>query len=161
MVFFLSQSCLSQQVLLKLLMLMFLILLCLSLQIPILLLFLSQLLLSQQVLLILVLVLLFLLPLLILQQILLLLALIRLTHYHCFPTDTAAATASNSFLLTSFSESIYKNITSATLTSPPRVTTSPTASLGNDALITNYPSPTTSGNNSASNAFSTVTTYPS
>ena len=134
MAFFLSQSCLSQQVLLKLLMLMFLILLCLSLQIPIRLLFLSRLLLSQHVLLTLVLVLLFLLPLLILQQILLLLALILLTHYHCFPTDTAAAATSSSFLLTSFSESIYdKNTPFATVTSPPTVTTSTPASLGNDA----------------------------
>ena len=40
-----------------------------------------------------------LLPLLILQQILLLLALIMLTHYHCIPTDTAADTTSDSFLL--------------------------------------------------------------
>ena len=64
--------------------------------------------------------------------------------------------------MTSFSESIYdKNTTFATVTSPPTVTTSPTAGLGNDALITNYPSPTTSGDNSTSNAFSTMTTYPS
>ena len=35
------------------------------------------------------------------------------------------------------------------------------ASLGTDALITNYPSPTMPGDNSTSNAFSAVTTYPS
>ena len=64
--------------------------------------------------------------------------------------------------MTRFSESIYdKNPTFATVTSPLTVTPSPAASLGTDALITNYPSPTMSGDNSTSNAFSAVTTYPS